>query len=195
MHGTSLMVVERMARRVGPRTTGFLLLGLCLSGWIGFLVLAGVLLATRSAGTAEPVPMERKQVVATTTSAVQKDVPAPQPVAAPRPVVRDLSILARYEDRRRIQEWVQQWDTADHQDGNVGAARLVYEHAVRKGWAPAALALALTYDPLELQRRGVALAPDVGKARGCYAMARELMEATVAYYLSRLPPGAREEKC
>jgi hypothetical protein len=35
-------------RRLRPRTGAYVLMGLALSGWMGFLVLAGVLLATRS---------------------------------------------------------------------------------------------------------------------------------------------------
>jgi hypothetical protein len=70
--------------------------------------------------------------------------------------------------------------------------------AAARGWAQAALALALTYDPNELQRRGVTVPGDPIKARACYIKARELMDTTVAFYLSRLPsgsPGGREEKC
>jgi hypothetical protein len=119
-------------------------------------------------------------------------VAAAEQAQAPTPL--PLSILTTYEERRRIQERVLQWDAADYQDGNVGAARQVYEYAATKGWAPAALALAFTYDPFELQRRGVAIAPDTAKARACYVKARELMNANVAFYLSRLGPG-RDEKC
>ena len=46
-------------------------------------------------------------------------------------------------------------DAADYDDGNVSTARNLYDYAAAKGWAQAALALALTYDPNELQRRGV----------------------------------------
>lgn len=110
-------------------------------------------------------------------------------MVGPQPV----TILTTYEERRRVQERVFQWDAADYVDGNVAAARLGYGYAARKGWAPAALALALTYDPHELQRRGVAIAADPAKARGCYLKARELMNAMVAYYISRLPQGTAEQ--
>jgi TPR repeat protein len=111
-------------------------------------------------------------------------------VYGPQPV----AILTSYEERRRIQERVLQWDAADYQDGNVGAARQVYEYAANKGWAPAALALAFTYDPHELRRRGVAIAPNPAKARACYIKARDLMNIIVAFYLSRLERG-RDESC
>jgi hypothetical protein len=185
--GTSLVVAEHPASRAGPRTAIYLLVGLAISGWVGFLVLAGVLLAARLGPEVQGPSAEVAPVVISTFARDREaglQAP-PQPVA----------ILTAYEERRRIQEWVQQWDAADHQDGNVGAARNVYEHAARKGWAPAALALALTYDPFELKRRGVQIAADPVRARACYMKARELMNAMVAYYLSRLPPGAREEKC
>ena len=71
----------------------------------------------------------------------------------------------------------------------MAAARQVYEYAMRNEWAPAALALAFTHDPYELKRRGVNIIGDPGKARACYIKARELMNAMVTYYVSRLPPG------
>jgi hypothetical protein len=197
MPGTNLVIVEHFARRVargvGPRTGVFLLAGLAISGWAGFLLLAGVLLATKpNGGRPEPEGRPTTPVAIAEQALRQASL---QPVSVPQPMSLPPTILTIYEERRRIQEWLRQWDAADHEDGNVAAARHVYEHAARKGWAPAALALALTYDPFELKRRGVAIAPDPGKARACYLRARELMNATVAYYLSRLPPGTGEEKC
>jgi hypothetical protein len=181
--GTSLVVVEHPASRAGPPTGIYLLVGLAISGWVGFLVLAGVLLSLRPAERYDPSAEAAPKVVS--TFALDRE-------SAMQPPARPLAILTTYEERRRIQEWVQQWDTADHQDGNVAAARNVYEHATRKGWAPAALALALAYDPHELKRRGIQIAADPGKARACYLKARELMKAMVAYHLSRLPPATGE---
>ena len=80
----------------------------------------------------------------------------------------------------------------------MSAARNLYAHAAARGWAQAALALAFTYDPNELQRRDVTVPGDPVKAFACYVKARELMDAAVAFYLSRLPSGSparREEKC
>ncbi|HWE17032.1 MAG TPA: hypothetical protein VG758_07605 [Hyphomicrobiaceae bacterium] len=182
--GTSLVVAEHPASRAGPRTAIYLLVGLAISGWVGFLVLAGVLLAARLGPEVQGSSAEAAPTVISTFARTQERAQQPPP--------RPIAILTTYEERRRIQEWVQQWDTADHQDGNVAAARNVYEHATRKGWAPAALALALAYDPHELTRRGVQIAADPAKARACYTKARELMNAMVAYYLSRLPPETGE---
>jgi len=192
-------------------------MGLALSGWMGFLVLAGVLLATRPAmppdlRTAREPPVADvsqpdtgHRIVArlqhAEPPAVSQHAEPPaglQPVMPPavatvaqRPVV----VLTTYEERRRVQEQVRQADAADHEEGNVSAARSFYEYAAGRGWAPAALALAFTYDPHELQRRGVTIAADPAKAGACYVRARELMEAAVAFYLSRLPPRTGEGRC
>lgn len=184
-------------RRV--RTRAYALAGLAISGWMGFFVLAAILLTAQAPSTrgleGEHADRSALQQAVQETAAPGPAAPAPTAgsvQAAPSP--QPIAILTTYEERRRIQERVLQWDAADYQDGNVGAARQVYEYAVNKGWAPAALALALTYDPFELQRRGVAIAPDPSKARACYIKARELMNATVAFYLSRLERG-RDDKC
>jgi hypothetical protein len=211
MPGTSLVTVDsalraaQAVRRVTPRTGAFALVGLAVSGWMGFLVLAGVLLAARP--TATPAPLAEAPL---TDAAADRDrghramghepvavaqpaqpPAAPQPASAPRAVAMPIT----YEERRRVQELVRQADTTDHEDGNVSAARNFYEYAAGKGWAPAALALAFTYDPHELQRRGVTVAAAPAKARACYIKARELMDAAVGFYLSRLPSGVGEERC
>jgi hypothetical protein len=173
--------VEHATFRIRPRTSIFVLLGLAVSGWVGFLVLVGVLLAGRPA--AAPQPEQGRIEARQPTGRLEQD-----------PSLQTVSILTTFEERRRIQERVREWDVADHQEGNVAAARQVYEYAMRKGWAPAALALAFTHDPHELKRRGVNIIGDPGKARACYLKARELMNAMVAYYVSRLPSGLAE-KC
>jgi len=74
--------------------------------------------------------------------------------------------------------------------GDIAAARLLYQKAVELGLAPAALALAATYDPEELARlkvRGVA--GDPALARQWYEKARELGAGEAADKLRRL--GAR----
>jgi TPR repeat protein len=119
--------------------------------------------------------------------------PAPPPASG-----SSLYELGRYEERRRVQERMRHADAADYEDGNLSAARNLYDYAAAKGWAHAALALAFTYDPNELQRRGVTVPGDPIKARACYIKASELMDAAETFYLSRLPsgsPGGREEKC
>lgn len=192
MHVTELVAVGTSSTPVRPRTGVFLLIGLTVSGWIGFLVLAGVLLATRNDG-APVATTDRAQARAEPDLAGSKpgstvtpeETPSPQLLAEPQ----RLSIVTRFEERRRMQERMQEADVSDHQHGNLGAARQVYAYVAAKGWASAALALAFTHDPHELLRRGMMIPPNADKARACYIKARKLMNAAVAYYLSRLPSG------
>ncbi len=60
--------------------------------------------------------------------------------------------------------------------GNLTTARLFFQRAADLGWAPAALALASTYDPNELARMTVlgGVQPDPATARKWYERAREL---------------------
>jgi hypothetical protein len=59
--------------------------------------------------------------------------------------------------------------------GDVAAARLLYHRLAKKGLAPAALAMARTYDPDVLKPLRVeGLQPDVAQARIWYKMAEEL---------------------
>ena len=208
MPGTNMVVVEHVlraaqaVRQVRPRIAAYVLMGLAVSGWMGFLVLAGVLLATRAAVSPGPGPLPESPIVKggerdTNHKVVVKVQPAREP-APPLASGSSLYELGRYEERRRVQERMRHADAADYEDGNVSTARNLYDYAAARGWAQAALALALTYDPNELQRRGVTVPGDPIKARACYIKARELMDAAVAFYLSRLPsgsPGGREEKC
>ncbi|MGE5511607.1 MAG: hypothetical protein ACM31O_10215 [Bacteroidota bacterium] len=74
--------------------------------------------------------------------------------------------------------------------GNIASARLFYERAAEAGDAPAALALAATYDPEELDRLGArSVQPDPALARRWYERARQLGAAEAEEKLKRL--GAR----
>jgi hypothetical protein len=165
-------------------------------------VLAGVLLATTATVTPGPGPLPESAIAKgderdTGHKVVVKVKPVREP-APPPASGSSLYELGKYEERRRVQERMRYADAADYEDGNVSAARNFYAHAAARGWAQAALAWAFTYDTNELQRRGVTVPGDLIKARACYIKARELMDAAVAFYLSRLPsglPGGREEKC
>lgn len=207
MPGTNLIVAEHALRaaqglrRVRARIAVNVLIGLAVSGWIGFLVLTGVLVAMRSSARPgfESGAQEVEQAAAAMAEASQNLVTGyqvgPEAAAAAIPATLPYG-LTSYEERRRIQEWMRQADAVEHEYGNVSAARSIYDHAADKGWAPAALALALSYDPQELQRRNVVMfASDPAKARACYLKARDLMEAAVAFYLSRLPPGGGGKRC
>ena len=157
-------------------------MGLALSGWMGFLVLAGVLLATRAAVAPGPGPLPESPIVKggerdTNHKVVVKVQPAREP-APPPASGSSLYELGRYEERRRVQERMRHADAADYEDGNVSTARNLYDYAAARGWAQATLALAFTYDPNESQRRGDTVTGDPVKARACYIKARELMDAT-----------------
>lgn len=74
--------------------------------------------------------------------------------------------------------------------GNIYAARKFFERAAEIGLGQSAMALADTYDPLELAKRGVVgIEPDVEAARGWYERARELGAIEATDRLRRL--GAR----
>lgn len=71
--------------------------------------------------------------------------------------------------------------------GNVAAARLFYQRAADAGLAQAALALAATYDPSELDRIGAhSVLPDVQIARKWYERAQQLGAAEADERLKRL---------
>jgi TPR repeat protein len=61
------------------------------------------------------------------------------------------------------------------QEGDIAGARLFYQRAVELGLARAAVALAETYDPNELNRLGVrGMQPDIEAARRWYERALQL---------------------
>jgi hypothetical protein len=97
-----------------------------------------------------------------------------------------VTVWSRYDARREYQERVKLGDDANFLEGRIAEARQWYEFGAARGWAPAAMALAQTYDPFEIEKRGLALAPDVEKARYWYRKARDLMNASVDFYLWRL---------
>ncbi len=72
--------------------------------------------------------------------------------------------------------------------GNLTTARLFFQRAADLGWAPAALALASTYDPNELARMTVlgGVQPDPATARKWYQRARELGAGEADARLQRL---------
>jgi hypothetical protein len=77
------------------------------------------------------------------------------------------------------------------QQGNVTVARAFYTRAAEKGWAPAAVALAGTYDPNELGKLNLVggIQPDTSLAQKWYKRAIELGAPEAQDKLQRL--GAR----
>lgn len=109
--------------------------------------------------------------------------PARLPLVPPPP---DISP----EDRDRALALMQRGDLS-LANGNVTVARLFYQQAAELDWGPAALALAMTYDPNELERWNVigGIEPDLEEARKWYERARELGAIEAVERLQRL--GAR----
>jgi hypothetical protein len=119
-------------------------------------------------------------VTATTTGHLPDDV-AP---GVFRPSTRTpLPVLTNGEDRRRAQDLVLLGEIQRMQ-GRFGSARGYYEQAALMGWPRGAMALAATFDPHEIA--GTTVRPDIETARAWYRRSRELMDASVEYYLKRL---------
>ena len=109
-------------------------------------------------------------------AAAEPRFPAPDPSAAP-------------QDRERAQRMMRKGDE-QLEEGNVSAARLLYERAAEAGLAQAAMALAATFDAAEFPRlklRGVEA--NHNEARRWYERARQLGAAGAEERLRRI--GAR----
>jgi TPR repeat protein len=78
-------------------------------------------------------------------------------------------------------------------NGNIPAARMMFERAAEAGDAAGAFALAETYDPAVLRRLRVrgGIAPDVALARRWYEKARDLGSVAARERISRLAPFRR----
>jgi hypothetical protein len=71
--------------------------------------------------------------------------------------------------------------------GNLAIARQFFQRAAEIGYAPAALKLAATFDPIELAQLGaLGVAPNLAEARKWYERARELGAQEAADRLARL---------
>lgn len=105
--------------------------------------------------------------------------------------VADASVATRFEHENagRAQRLAKIADASMTQ-GNLAAARSLYQRAAEFGWSQAAFALAAAYDPHELPRwNGVAIGADANLARCWYERARQLANVQAAVYLMRLDPG------
>jgi hypothetical protein len=91
----------------------------------------------------------------------------PTPPAAPATPMAPL-------DRERAQRLMEKGNQ-ELADGNISAARLLYEYAADAGLAEAAMALAGTFDASELAKLNVrGIKPDATEARRWYERARRL---------------------
>ena len=90
------------------------------------------------------------------------------------------------QDRERALRLVKKGDE-QLAEGNVAAARLFYERATDAGLAQGAMALAATFDGVELARLGVrGIQPDAKEARRWYERARQLGAGEAEGRLARL---------
>ena len=135
-----------------------------------------------------PAPRERSVASVGNPPSPLEASPAPQrppaPAVAPPPASREPRELT--EDQKRALAFVLR-GRAQAQQGNIAAARLFYRRAADADLAEGALALAGTYDPVELATMGVAgVQPDVAAARQWYEKARELGAREAEERLRRL---------
>jgi TPR repeat protein len=111
-------------------------------------------------------------------------VPAPsaQPTAPPPAAPPALTAEARERALRLVKKGDQQLG-----EGGIAQARLLYERAAEAGLAEGAMAMAATYDPVELDRLGVrGMKADAAAARKWYERARQLGAREAEQRLRRL---------
>lgn len=122
-------------------------------------------------------------------SILRAGVPLQAPPAAAGssgPVPRFAPQAMTPQDREQALRLLKRGD-AQLEDGNVSAARLLYERAADAGLAQAAMALAATFDAEEMARlelRGVP--PDAKEARRWYERARQLGASDAEERLRRI---------
>lgn len=101
--------------------------------------------------------------------------PAPPARAQPTPPERERALRLLKKGEEQLAE------------GNIAAARLLYERAAEAGLAQGAMALAATFDPNELAKLQVrGIQADAKEARRWYERARQLGAADAEPRLSRL---------
>ena len=113
---------------------------------------------------------------------------APERQAVPSPAVSaPTAPELKNDDKDRAVKHVQRGDES-LAAGNITMARLFYQRAADIGWAQGALALAGTYDPVELSRLKVVggVDPDRAAAQKWYEKARQLGSPQAAERLLKL---------
>jgi TPR repeat protein len=98
-------------------------------------------------------------------------------------VARRVAVTPRQHDAAEIAQMVKRGAELVA-NGDIAAARLMYQRAAETGEAAAAFALAETYDPLALAKGKIA--PDVGLAQMWYEKARDLGSTLASERLERL---------
>jgi hypothetical protein len=131
--------------------------------------------------TAPPEPTESR------LAAPPKPEAAKEEVKAPAPPSRPVGLSAEEQERAERalahgEEYLAR--------GSILVARQYFQRAAEAGLATAALRLATTYDPIELERLGVSgVLPDRELARRWYERARELGSREAEERLARLRRG------
>ena len=129
-------------------------------------------------------PPNRSTAIVAPPSSITPSTSQPAPRAALLAVQRPPQISA--EDKTRAEMILARGETY-LANGSIEAAREFFERAAKFGLARAALRLAATYDPAELQRLGVqGVEPDRAKARNWYERAKELGATEADGKLARL---------
>jgi TPR repeat protein len=129
-------------------------------------------------------PPNRSTAIVAPPSSITPSTQQPTPRAALLAVQRPPQISA--EDKARAETILARGETY-LANGSIEAAREFFERAAKFGLARAALRLAATYDPTELQRLGVqGVEPDRAKARNWYERAKDLGATEAEGKLARL---------
>jgi hypothetical protein len=120
-----------------------------------------------------PAPVRPKDTPAAAAVAQPPKVAAPPPVLDPARRASALKFVKRGHEELA--------------DGRIAPARLLYERAAEMGLAQAAMALAATYDPAELNQPHLRnVQPDLAEAKRWYERARDLGAAEAGTRLQRL---------
>ena len=146
---------------------------------------ASTALAISVASKTEKAEVPRRAPAPTTIMRAGVPEGAERPAPPPVPVTRP----SHPEERERGLRLMKRGDE-QLADGNVAAARLFYERAADAGLAQGAMALAATYDSVELAKLHVrGIPPDVKQARRWYERAKQLGASDADARLARLGGG------
>ena len=125
-------------------------------------------------------------VIAEASTSLVIAAPAPAIVAPPEQKQPAPVQLLPVEERARARKLVEQGERYLAM-GNLAIARQFFERAADIGYAPGALKLAATFDPIELAQLGArSVAPNLAEARKWYERARELGAVEATERLARL---------
>jgi TPR repeat protein len=154
-----------------------------------------------AAETVVPKPVKTTTVGSGGASFAPPSAPAaaePEPPAAnevappqPQPTRTATAVILRHLDREEIVNLLKRGQLA-LDNGDIAAARLLLRRAAEAGDAPAAMALAATFDPRVLRQLGVLGSnADVEKARSWYQKAAEMGSAEASQRLQLLAQQSR----